>query len=330
MNNQHSIFNVMEQDICNSTCNEFTKTKLLFNLALLKKTKLNIMITGATGAGKSSTINALFNMDIATVGTGCDPETMDITHYQLNNLVIWDTPGLGDGKENDRNHANNIQLKLKERDKQGSLLIDLVLVVIDGSTRDMGSSNKLINEVVIPHLGPNPEQRLLVAINQADIAMKQSNTWDQQNNKPTPESERFLSEKVISVKNRIKESTGVDIKPIYYAAGFKEKNKKQIPYNLSKLLFLIVSNIPAEKRIVLADSTLSDEPSVWRDDDRERDYNRDTQNTMWESITASATRGADIGGDIGGIFGSTGERLGRLVGGTIGAIGGGLKSLFGF
>jgi predicted GTPase len=330
MNNQSSIFKTMEHEISNSFYNELTKAKLLFNLSLLKKTKLNIMVVGGTGSGKSSTINALFNMDIATVGIGCDPETMGITHYQLNNLVIWDTPGLGDSSSNDRKHATNIELKLNEQDDRGNLLVDLVLVVIDGSTRDMGSSNKLINEVIIPNLGANPEKRLLVAINQADIAMRGNKAWDHQSNKPTPESASFLDEKVLSVKKRVKESTGIDIEPIYYAAGFKEKGIKQIPYNLSKLLFLIVSNIPTDKRIVLADRTLSAESTTWRDDDEQRDYRSDTQKTLWESITASATAGADIGGDIGSIFGNTGEHIGRLLGGTIGAIGGGILGFFGF
>lgn len=53
------------------------------------------MITGATGSGKSSTINALFNTEVAKVGVGVDPETMDITKYDLDNLVLWDSPGLG-------------------------------------------------------------------------------------------------------------------------------------------------------------------------------------------------------------------------------------------
>lgn len=35
------------------------------------------MITGATGSGKSSTINALFNMEVAKVGVGVNPETMN-------------------------------------------------------------------------------------------------------------------------------------------------------------------------------------------------------------------------------------------------------------
>ena len=35
---------------------------------------LDVMVTGVTGAGKSSTLNALFQREVANVGTGCDPE----------------------------------------------------------------------------------------------------------------------------------------------------------------------------------------------------------------------------------------------------------------
>ena len=60
------------------------------------------MLVGSTGSGKSSTINALFNMDIAKVGVGVDPETTDIAKFELDNLIIWDTPGLGDGIDSDK------------------------------------------------------------------------------------------------------------------------------------------------------------------------------------------------------------------------------------
>ena len=114
-----------------STLDEQAKSIIFRNLARLKDTKVNILITGATGCGKSSTINALFDAEKAKVGQGVDPETMDIQRYDLDNIVLFDSPGLGDGKEADRRHAKNIIDKLYEKNSDGDLLIDLVLVILD-------------------------------------------------------------------------------------------------------------------------------------------------------------------------------------------------------
>ena len=128
---------------------ENQKRIVLDNLLKLQNQKLNIMITGATGSGKSSTINAMFRREVAKVGVGVDPETMDITKYTINNMILWDSPGLGDGKEADIRHAKNIISKLNERDSDGNALIDLVLVILDGGSRDLGTSYELINSVII-------------------------------------------------------------------------------------------------------------------------------------------------------------------------------------
>lgn len=62
---------------------EQDKIRLTQKFQELKKQKLNILITGATGSGKSSTINAMFNKEVAKVGIGVDPETMDIKKFEL-------------------------------------------------------------------------------------------------------------------------------------------------------------------------------------------------------------------------------------------------------
>ena len=268
---KENIYETMENDVLNANLDEAEKSKLLKNIMRLKDKKVNIMITGATGCGKSSTINALFDMEVAKVGVGVDPETMDIEKYELNNLTLWDTPGLGDGKEADNRHAKNIIKKLAEVDENGDALIDLVLVILDGGTRDLGTSYELINSVIIPNLGEDKKNRILVAINQADVAMK-GRYWDYEKNEPMDKLKEFLDNKVISVKNRIKEATGVDIEPIYYSAGFKEEGEEQSrPYNLSKLLYYIVKATPTEKRAVYVNNTNEDE-NMWRDNDDLLDY----------------------------------------------------------
>ena len=216
-------------------------------------------------------------MEVSRIGTSADPETMEIEKYELDNLVIWDTPGLGDGKEADNKHSKKMIDKLYEKDENGNLLIDLVLVILDGGSRDLGTSYELINNVIIPNLGEN----ILVAINQADVAMKGKH-WNEQENRPESILKEFLNNKVISVKRRIKEGTGIEVKSIYYSAGYKEERElQQKTYNLSKLLYYILQYTPEEKRVVYAQN-LNQEEVMWKDNDDLKDYRRDILETILE------------------------------------------------
>lgn len=293
---------------------EQTKTVVLKKLARLREMKVNILITGATGCGKSSTINALFNAEKAKVGRGVDPETMDILKYEMDNIVLFDSPGLGDGKDADVRHANNIVRKLQEQDTKGELLIDLVLVILDGGSRDLGTSFELINSVIIPNLGED-KNRLLVAINQADMAMK-GRYWDSKLNRPEPELVKFLDEKVESTRRRVKEATGVDVEPIYYSAGFKDRNDVQQPYNLSKLLAFILRHTKREKRIAFAQDMNQDQ-KVWTHDDGKANYRAEIKKSFVESVRDGAATGAAFGAVIGG---PVGAKIGAVVGGVIGGI----------
>jgi len=315
-------------DIINNdnTINEDDKNKVLINLAKLKDTKVNILITGATGCGKSSTINALFKSNDAKVGQGVEPETMVITKYEMNNIVIYDSAGLGDGKEADRTHSKNIIEKLYEKDKEGNVLIDLVLVILDGSTRDLGTSFELINNVIIPNLGED-KKRLLIAINRSDVAMS-GRGWDHESNKPNEKLIAFLDDKVASTKKRIKEATNVDVNPIYYAAGYKDGDEEQKPYNLSKLLAFILRHTKPEKRAVFIQDVNND-TDMWEDDDELEDYRGEIRSSMMKSIISSAAKGASIGANIGSALGgSAGRAVGRVIGAGVGAAVGFVASFF--
>lgn len=304
------VLEALESDIMKADIPDSEKNKLMKNYLRLKDQKINLMITGATSCGKSSTINALFNTEVAKVGVGVDPETMDIQKYELDSLILWDSPGLGDGKEADNRHAKNIIKKLNERDENGNLLIDLVLVILDGSTKDLGTSYELINSVIVPNLGENKENRILVAINQCDVAMK-GRYWNEAESKPEPPLVKFLDEKVLSVKKRIKEGTGIDVDPIYYSAGYKEEGMAQCrPYNLSKLLYYIIKFTPKEKRLAYVDN-INSNTEMWESNDDLKNYKKGILESMGETISDCAMAGAEIGGSVGGIFGDVGEAIGR-------------------
>lgn len=202
---------------------------------------IDAVITGVTGAGKSTTLNSFFRRSVARVGEGVDPETMDITAYKLNDrLRFWDTPGLGDGVERDRIHARKIIDLLYKTYESNCLqygFIDLALIIIEGSNRDLGSTYRLLNDVIVPNI---QSDRILVAINQADVAMK-GRHWNYVAAQPDAVLKAYLEEQAVSVQRRVREATGVLIqKPVYYSA--------QYGYNVERLFDFIIDNIPHSKR----------------------------------------------------------------------------------
>lgn len=319
-----NVFEDIERAINSSTTIEEHDKQILFkNLSRIKKRTINLMITGSTGSGKSSTINAMFKTEVAKVGVGVDPETTDIKKYELDNLVLWDSPGLGDGKEKDIIHSKKIIKKLNETDSDGNPLIDLVLVVLDGGSKDMGTSYELINQVIIPNLGEQEEDRILIAVNQADIAMK-GRYWDYENNHPEDELKKFLEEKVLSVKNRVREATGVTVDPVYYSAGYKDGYAEQKPWNLSKLLFFIVKNTPEEKRLSYINNVSGDK-EIWAYDDELVDYQEETQKGFQEvayHLAKNTIAGATAGAAIGLAIPVIGTAIGYAAGAVTGFIGG--------
>ncbi len=67
-----------------------------------EKPKMNVLLMGATGVGKSSLINALFGKEIAKAGVG-KPITQHLEKYidEQKGLILWDTKGIEDkGYEN--------------------------------------------------------------------------------------------------------------------------------------------------------------------------------------------------------------------------------------
>ncbi len=329
---RNDVFKNIVDDINASSMKENDKEKILKRILTLKENRINLLITGATGCGKSSTINALFNTEVAKVGIGVDPETMSIQKYELDKLILWDSPGLGDGKEKDAIHSKNIIKKLNELDSNKKPLIDLVLVILDGSSRDLGTSYELINKVIIPNLGKNAKKRILVAINQADVAMK-GRYWDYENNTPEDKLVEFLNDKVISVKERIKEATNIDIEPIYYSAGYKDEDKDQNPWNLSKLLYFIVKNTPSNKRLSYI-GNISEQEEIWQDNDQEKNYTEEIQKSFIETIKETTKKGAEIGAEIGEVIGEifnagkTGKTIGKTVGGIVGGVKGIIKKFW--
>ena len=351
--NMDDLCDVLEDEILKSNSTEDEKKNMLKRLRSFCNTETNIMLVGATGCGKSSTINALFSVgeeeeetvedgldedereekpkkkrvEVAKVGSKADPETKDIEKYTIGNLTLWDTPGLGDGTEVDEHHKEVITELLREKDEDGNALIDLVLVILDGSTKDLGTSYHILNDVIIPELGEETG-RILVALNQADIAMKTGRHWDYEKNEPDEVLINYLNEKVDSIKTRIKEDSGLEIEPVYYCAGYEEESGDTVhPYNLSKLLYYIMQSLPAHKRVAVMEGINTDSEN-YNHNDEDEDYNEEIKGSFYDSFDY-ISEGIDSGAEIGSaILGIPGMVVGAVVGGIVGCFNAILDEIF--
>ena len=268
----------------------------------LQKTKVNVLLVGGTGVGKSSTIDALFQdhglESKAKIGESTKPETMNISSHEMDNLIIWDTPGLGDSQENDQKHRKSITELLRREDEFGQPLIDLVFLVLDASSRDFSSASSLIKEVILPELAEDDHDRLLIGLNQADQAMK-GYYWDKTENKPEERLAEHLEKLSQTVRERIKEDSGLDINPICYSAGcIIEQEVLSRPYNLQKLLSFIMDRLPKKKRAAIAGHINKDKENFQSNDGKE-DYQEKVDKSILSSLVDYAKEiSADMGNRI--------------------------------
>ena len=279
---------------------------------ILAKNRVNILLAGATGAGKSTTINALFNMEEAKVGYGTDPETREIEKYTFSNLTLWDTPGFGDSPEKDRATAEMIRDLLKRNNDSGHPLIDLVLVVVDGSSRDMMSTFELITKVIAP--GVRYRDGIVVAINQTDVAMK-GRHWDSAARKPEPELTDFMTDKVRSVKERIRNSCDLDVNVMFYSATEK--------FNLLKLMCFILENLPDDDKMLSLVQEVNRNDEVWQSHDEETRGMVEGIIGKIKGVVSGAMTGAAVGAKI-----ATSLGIPPVVGTIVGGFVGGLCGLF--
>lgn len=204
---------------------------------------IDVMVSGATGAGKSSTLNSFFDKTVAKVGDGVDPETMELNSFSLTEKMrFWDTPGLGDGIQRDNEHSRKISQLLQKTHHEKYYFLDMVVLIVEAGSRDIGTAIKLIDQVLKKNF---PADRVLVALNQADFAMK-GNHWNSATNAPAPVLVSFLEERASSIQRRIYESTGMRIcKPVYYSARYN--------YHIDKLYDLIIDNMPDSPRLIASE-----------------------------------------------------------------------------
>ena len=192
-----------------------------------KSTQVRILITGKTGTGKSSLINAVTGFNLAEEGHTLEPKTTQVTEYP-NKLIgdiqlrVWDSPGLQDGTANEKAYLSDISQKCKD--------VDLIIYCIRMTQSriiengpDSIAMQKLSQQAC---LGPNMWHNTIIVLTFANVVAKKGKY--QKDTSRQGMQEFFQAEfkaSVYAVKNRLIHDVGlsaslVDSIPIV-VAGYR-------------------------------------------------------------------------------------------------------------
>ncbi|KXF82626.1 GTPase family protein [Enterovibrio coralii] len=303
-----SFFAEVSQHISASTTIEDDyKIRIQQRIAALSSESLNILMVGAENVGKSTTLSALFGEHDWTNDA---PNKSMIVRNDLAQLTLWEAR-LPSDSDNPQQATNELGSLLSESDEQGRPLVDLVLVVLDATSNNLESCYRDISDTLVPMLGRQTENRLMVLMNKADKVAQ--NIRGTASNQLMPlDAEIWLDCTAATIRYRLIHNTGVQTRPIAYSAlaGDSPANR---PYNLMKVVARMMVTLPEEKRLLLLNQPFTQGDDYWRDHDDRLLYLQSVENLCFDNLHLGARDGDRFGGQLGAFLGRNGRALGEIV-----------------
>jgi len=293
------------------------KDKVQLEKWVRKAKSLNVLITGKTGAGKSTLVNSLIGRIVAREGDAFEPETCEVKEYvheeSANGLkiTVWDSPGLQDGTGKDDEYLEDMVKKCK----QIHLLLYCISIKDERSSLDCDESaiSKFTNA-----FGKDIWRNCVFVLTYGNVMQGRLTRKNIDN--PSASAQRF-EEKVSHWTAKIKgalEKEGIRGRllhkiPIEVAGHYNQRSLAQCDYWLGNLWYRCLKTMKEEAKPVLL----------------QLNQERLTVNNVPEEVFANAesptavpivikNAGFSVGGTVvaSGVSAGVGAGIGALIGGV--------------
>lgn len=164
-----------------------------------------VAIIGQSGVGKSSTLNAVFGLDLPT--SDIEEGTTEIIEkiFPMRdgfNLSIYDMPGLLQNRRKDKEYEEMYREILPK--------CDVIVYIIKANTRNIGDDCRILKDIVLPICNESAvKDNLIIAVNKVDIIGESFDpgdpelVWNPATNVPSPKMLKCMQKKRLDIFEKL-------------------------------------------------------------------------------------------------------------------------------
>jgi len=285
--------------------------------------RVNFLLVGRTGVGKSSTINSLLGRELLPVGD-FEPTTMAVEKHDATvegvPICVIDTPGLCDDLEAKGNDA--AYLELIRRDAKEVHCVWFVTRLDETRVR---SDEKRAIQVLTEGLGVKIWDHAMIVFTFADAV-------------PEDRYEAYLNKRTELIRSAVAASIGPQKAARIPSVGVTNKGLMTPDgrYWSGHLLATVASVLPSDRVVTIIQAVkdrlvTEEDAKAGKAKEDSIIVDRDSGISLGRAVKQaleSAKVGGEKGEEIGRIFGPEGEKVGRAVGTVVGGVVGFISGLF--